>query len=796
MWTIKLPIRRMVEFLLRSGSIDARAGGGFDRAQEGSRIHRRLQKEGGADYRAEVPLAMEISCGDFCYTLEGRADGVLTDHANGGRTVIDEIKTTHQPIEFVTENGNPAHWAQACCYGYILCAQESLPGVTVRLTYVQADTGELRRFYRDYTREMLETETMTLLRRYERWARLDAEWHDRRNESLHALTFPFGAYRAGQREMAAAVYRTIAAGERLFCCAPTGIGKTMSTVFPALKAMGGGMGDQLFYLTAKTMTARAAEEALARLRVHCPELKLRAITLTAKDKICMLDERSCTPDACPYADGYFDRANDAVYALLTAGQPLTRETITAAAAQYRLCPYELSLDLSVWCDCVICDYNYLLDPVVHLQRFFDGRGDYIFLLDEAHNAVDRCRDMYSAALRKSDFLAFKKALPKTERSLRRAAGCVNDALLELRRQCEAQGGRYRADKAFPEALRAPVQKFLAAADRWLEDHRGTRPEVEAQLLPLYFDARFFMKIAEDFDDTYITLQFCAGSELTVKLFCLDPSGPVRAALEKGRAAVLFSATLLPMDYYRDVLGGRAHTHSFALNSPFDPAHLGLFVAHTVSTRYADRNASVHPICALLRAMVDARAGHYIAYFPSYAYMEAVFTEFTAQYPDIATVRQERGMDDAARAAFLDRFVCGGETLLGFCVLGGIYAEGIDLTGDRLIGTAIVGVGLPQVGAEPDALRDYYNAQNGAGFDFAYRFPGMNKVLQAAGRVIRTETDRGVVLLIDDRFNTAAYRALFPPHWRGARRVTEQTLPAELAAFWAQTKGLTNPENVV
>lgn len=780
MKSITLSVRRLTEFLLVRGSIDARAGRGFDRALEGSRIHRKLQKEGGEAYRAEVPLSAEIECGEFCYTLQGRADGILTQE-NG--ITIDEIKTTQRPIERLAEDSYPSHWAQACCYGYMLCTQDALPGVTVRLTYVQADSGEIRRFFRDYTAAQLTDFVFDLLRRYESWARLECDGRAVRTAALQALQFPFPAYRDGQRRMAAAVYRTIAAGERLFCCAPTGIGKTMSALFPALKAMGMGMGEKLFYLTAKTIAARSAENALAQLQSQQSAPFLRCLTLTAKDKICMLPERICTPEACPYADGYFDRARDAVYALLTRGGSLDSTALRAAADEFRVCPYELSLDLSLWCDVIVCDYNYLLDPVVHLQRFFESRGDYIFLLDEAHNGVDRCRDMFSAVIRKTDFLALRKALPKSHRALRTAAGAMNQTLRALRDDC-AEAGNVQALHAFPDGLRAPLQKFLHAADDWLDVHRGDCPALEQQLLPLYFDVRFFARIAEQFDDTYAVLLTRVGSDLTVKLLCLDPSAQVAAALRKGRAAILFSATLSPLDYYRTVLGGPDGAHTLGLDSPFDPRNLGLYIASTVSTRYADRADSVPAIVRLLHTMIHSRTGHYIAYFPSYAYLDMVWTQFCLSHPDDPAVRQERGMDDAARAAFLQQFCDAPDApLLGFCVLGGSYAEGIDLTGDRLIGTAIVGVGLPQVGPEPDLLRDYYNAQNGAGFDYAYRFPGMNKVLQAAGRVIRTERDRGVVLLIDDRFASPSYRALFPAHWAHARCTTPERLPQQLADFW-------------
>lgn len=784
MWEITLPIRRLVEFIMRSGSIDARLGGGFDRAQEGSRIHRRLQKEGGAAYQAEVPLTITAECGGFCYTVHGRADGILTEE---DRTVIDEIKTTTLPIDRVTENQNPAHWAQACCYGYILCEQAQLEQVTIRLTYVQTDSGEVRRFFRTYTRTQLTVSFFELLQKYERWARLACTEQDARNRSLQQLTFPFPRYRAGQRELAVAVYRTIASGGRLFCSAPTGIGKTISTIFPALKAMGEGMGEKIFYLTAKTVTGRAAEDALDQLHAHDPDLQLRSITLTAKDKMCKLEERLCIPEACPFAKGYFDRVNDAVYDILTHETVLDRESIQRAADKYMLCPYELSLDLSLWCDCIICDYNYLMDPVVHLQRFFESRSDYIFLLDEAHNAIDRCRDMFSATLRKSDVLALRKQIPKNHRSLRGAVTKLNNALLDLRTECEESGAHRMIRKQFPESLHTPLHLFITAAGNWLEEYRGMYPELEKQLLTVFFDVRFFARIAEQFDDTYAVLMMHRRSELVIRLLCLDPAPQVHDALCKGRSAVFFSATLSPLDYYREVLGGGEDSRTLGLGSPFPPENLGLYIADGVSTRYTDRAESEELIVELLVTMTSAKKGHYIAYFPSYTYMEQILDRFTALYPEIPVLRQERNMTEEERSAFLRRFDSDdGAPLLGFCVLGGLYAEGVDLTGDRLIGTAIIGVGLPQLGPEPNLLKEYYNEKDGNGFDYAYRFPGMNKVLQAAGRVIRTEQDRGVVLLIDDRFSAPAYRGLFPAHWQHGKSVTLQSLPGELAAFWKET----------
>lgn len=775
--TIALPIRYLAEFLLRGGSIDSRFSG-LDRGAEGSRLHRRLQKQGGKNYEAEVPLAAEETCGEFCYQLSGRADGIITEESG---VTVDEIKTTPQPLEAIEENQNPAHWAQGCLYAHILCGQRGLAGASVRLTYCNTETLEVKRFAKSYTAAALAEYVQGLLRGYEKWARLTLEWKRQRTASLQTLAFPFGEYRGGQRRLAVACYQTFKQGGRLFCCAPTGIGKTMSTLFPALKAMGEGYGERIFYLTAKTIARTAAEQALQALNMPQP-LALRSLTLTAKDKICFLEERACLPESCPYANGYYDRINDAVYEILQTSTVLNREELEALARRYSLCPYELSLDLALWSDCVVCDYNYLFDPVVHLQRFFEGKGgDYLFLIDEAHNLAERGREMYSAQLKKAPFFEFKKQLPKQHKRLHKALTAVNSAFIALRRLCEEAGQPVLRQAGLPQELQKPLEKFTEAAEIFLEEYRNS--EWQEELLALYFDVLFYARIAEGYSPAYTTLIYKWGGDVAVRLFCLDPSAFLNESLAKGRAAVLFSATLRPLPYYRSLLGNE-QAKLLSLGSPFSQGNMGLFVADGISTKYQSREGSLGQVAEMLAAMVAGRAGNYIAYFPSYAYLRQVLEKFEENFPRVATLVQKTGMGEQEREAFLAAFSeQSGKTLLGFCVLGGLFAEGVDLAGNRLIGTAVVGVGLPQIGPEQDSLRDYFDGQSKDGFEYAYQFPGMNKVLQAAGRVIRTEADRGVVLLIDSRFTTARYQALFPPHWGHWQRATAQSLPGQLAAFW-------------
>ena len=823
---IRLSVRELVEFLLRTGSIDSRFTG-FDRANEGARIHRRLQKAEGEGYAAEVFLTAERTMEGIGFTIEGRADGIFTDE--DGTVVIDEIKTTAAPTDAITEDMNPCHWAQGMVYGAICAEQRELETLDVRLTYYQIDTDEIIRYTRHFSAAELDAFLNDLLRQYLPWARRQLDWVEARNRSLGALQFPFPAYRPGQRALAGEVYRACAAGKaeqkggtRLFCQAPTGIGKTMSALFPALKAMGEGTGEKIFYLTARNTTQAAAEDALARLRAADPALSLRSVTLTAKEKACLCKDAegrpACLPEACPYANGYYERLKDALANLLDSAVPYDRAALTETARRHRVCPFELGLDLSEWCDVVIGDYNYLFDPVVHLKRFFDAAGDWLFLIDEAHNLPDRARAMYSAQFAKSSLTEAKRALGKGKSSLKTALTKADKVFLAARKACAQAAPRTGAEPAgeteptqvsllpaeaapdfalpqplyardgtvFLQQLPAALPAALRAVHTPLQDWLEQNPEdpAHAQLLELYFALQDIARAADRYDSHFVTQLTARGSELELHLLCLDPAPFVDASLAAGRSAALFSATLTPPAFYRSVLGC-ANARAVALPSPFPPENLGLFCLPGISTRYRQREASVPAVADALAALAKGKTGNYLAFFPSYAYLQQVYEAFAARWPDIPTLVQQRSLDDAGRAEFLAQFVPHpAKTLLGFAVMGGIFGEGVDLVGDRLIGCAIVGVGLPQVNPRQEMLRRYYEEQSGCGFDYAYRYPGMNKVLQAAGRVVRTPQDKGVVLLLDDRFAQPDTARLFPPHWQHIRYLPgTAALETALKGFW-------------
>ncbi|MBC1910866.1 ATP-dependent DNA helicase [Listeria innocua] len=776
MKNVQISVRRLVEFVLKSGSIDSRMTSS-DRALEGTKIHQLLQKEAGEEYEAEVPLKLVRVIDDISFTLEGRADGVI----NG--EMIDEIKTTEVEMDEITEDFRPLHWAQLICYGFMLAEKSDLAEVTLQLTYYQVADKEVKQFTRVMSRKEMSTFVDDLLSKYAIWAKMSAAWEMKRNKSIQELTFPYDGYRRGQRELAIAVYRTVMDDEKLFCEAPTGIGKTMSTLFPSVKAMGEGKADKLFYFTAKTITRQVAEDALDEMRRK--GLAARSVTITAKDKICFLDERKCDPEHCQFARGYYDRLNEALFDMLQTEETITRSVVEAFARKYTLCPFELSLDVALFCDVIVCDYNYLFDPVVYLKRFFaDGPGRYTFLVDEVHNLVDRARSMFSATLSKSIIMQVKRELDKkTDKKLLNSVTAMNKIMIALNKQLAEENKTIYVKKEALADWNEAVLKFSYVAKDWLP--KNTEAKAQADVLELYFESLRYLKIAELYDKRYVTQITRNRSDVLIKQLCLDPAFLLSEKLKLGASSVLFSATLRPIDYYTNLLGGNNDTSRLTFASPFKQNNMHLMVADYISTKYQRRENSLESVIDALYAMLSGKKGNYLFFFPSFQYLETAFELFSEKYPEVRAQKQQSFMNETEREEFLAAFESGREeTFVGFCVLGGVFSEGVDLRGERLIGTAIVGVGLAQMNVESDLIKDYYNETIGRGFDYAYQIPGMNKVLQAVGRVIRGEKDQGVVLLIEERFATERYKALFPAHWNHARTVKNTLqIEREVNEFW-------------
>lgn len=772
---IKLSIRNLVEFILRSGDIDS----GFvtmSRALEGSKAHRKLQKSYDDNYQREVQLKKTIELEKYNLIIEGRADGILT--LDDG-VIIDEIKSTTAPLDIIDENYNPAHWAQAMCYGYIYGEENNLSDLSIQLTYIHLDTEEVKKIRKDFSIEELKEFFFDLIEKYCIWADFSNSWISARDDSIKKLEFPFAHYRKGQREMAAAVYRSIRDENILFVQAPTGIGKTVSAVFPAVKAMGEGKTSKVFYLTGKTTTQKIAEETLQIMRDK--GLKFISVTITAKDKICFMDERNCTPKHCKYAKGHYDRVNVALMDMLKNETYIDRDKIRAYAEKHMVCPFEYSLDLALWADCIICDYNYLFDPNASLKRFFaDSKTDFVFLIDEAHNLADRGREMFSAELQKKDFLVLKRLMKGVSKELYDSCNNINKYFIDLRKKL-GDSNNYSDDEEEKDLYHL-LMSFTSKAEKFLSMRIDQNPE--QNLLDAYFNVLNFLKISELYDDHYTTYIEKHGSNVKVKLFCLDPSLLLSQVLKKGKMGVFFSATLLPKDYFLEILGGDEESKFLCLSSPFDVNNRCLLVADNVQTRYSKRESSYEQIAEYINCTLMQKSGNYIVYFPSYKYMNEVYNRFAEKFPDYSINIQSPGMTESEKTEFIDFFEPNpiGHNI-GFCVLGGVYSEGIDLTDDRLIGVIVVGVGLPQICFERDIIREYYDKKNGKGFQYSYMYPGMNKVMQAAGRLIRSETDRGVILLLDERFSRRDYQRLFPKEWFPHKKVHEGILSKVLSDFW-------------
>lgn len=775
---INVSVRNLVEFVMRSGDIDGRFAGS-SRGLEGTRAHRKIQNDAGSGYTPEQAIKYRFEYKGFSFTVEGRMDGVIKDES--GQIVIDEIKTVACSLKDIDENYNPLHLAQLKCYAYMYCAVNGLGSINGRLTYCRIGTDEIKYIESTYSVEGLRAFFFNLIDRYYIWAKFSYDWIAERDCSIKAMPFPFAAYRRGQREMAVAIYRTIAEGKKLFLQAPTGIGKTISALFPAVKAEAEGLTSKIFYLTAKSTMRRAAEDAFLSMRGK--GLKIKTITITAKEKICSNEELSCSPGACIYARGHFDRVNDAIMDIVTNEDSFTADVIARYAKKHRVCPFEYSLDIALLCDCIICDYNYAFDPRVYLKRFFlDAGGDYTFLVDEAHNLVDRSRDMFSAELYKKPILGLRRYMKAKSPEIYKTLNKLNAYMLGLKKRCG--GSNFYLLEEEPSDIYPFLRDFIGECDEWFK--RGYDSDTQKNVLDAYFDAIAFLRIADCYDENYAAYLEKDGGDIKLKLFCIDPANLLQDACRRSRASVFFSATLTPLGYFREILGGCGDDYMVSIPSPYDSSNLCLLIADDISTRYRDRDSSLEDVAKLIHEVISCRRANYLAFFPSYKYMRDVEDIFVGRYPDCPVAAQTSGMGEGERDDFLRRFSPGADTgLLGFAVLGGVFSEGIDLKGERLSGAIIVGVGLPQVSAERDLIMKYFRLKNNSGYEYAYMYPGMSKVLQAAGRVIRSETDIGAVLLIDERFSYPSYRRMLPKSWRVRRVKNAENVGDILRSFWAK-----------
>ena len=774
---VRISVRNLVEFILRNGDLVSGSGTSDKEAMlKGSRLHRKIQKQMGSHYQPEVSLKKDTEYADLILRVEGRADGIFLQDE---QFCIDEIKGVYKKLELM-EEPVLVHRAQALCYAWIYLDAHDLEKIDIQMTYAHLDTEVIKRFRETLTRAELKQWYEELTDSYHKWLAYQIEWRKKRNESMENLEFP-SAYRKGQREMVSGIYHAISKKEQIFIQAPTGVGKTMSAVFPAVRAIGQGMAETVFYLTARTITRTVAQDAFEILRDR--GLLFKVITITAKEKLCFCDKPECDPEKCPYAKGHYDRINDAVYELWTTEQSFDRETLLRHAQKWQVCPFEMSLDLAIWMDGVICDYNYVFDPNVCLKRFFGENvsGNYLFLIDEAHNLVDRGREMYSASICLNDVIETRKFVKPYSQKLWKKLGKVKKQMEELRQNC----GEWKVQEN-AGVLPISLLSVQGELDQLLEE--PTAQEVVDGILDFYFEVRDFLNISELVDDNYVVYTaFDENGRFYMKLFCVNPAENLQKCLDKGNSTVFFSATLLPLQYYRKMLSTRSENFGMYVESPFEQKKRCLMICRDVSSKYTRRGYEEYrKIAEYIARMSWQKKGNYMVFFPSYRLMEDVYQvyqdEFSVSW--VRCISQHASMTELEREEFLEEFTEETEeTLVGFCVMGGIFSEGIDLIGDRLIGAAVVGTGLPQVNCEREILKGYYDEKGEQGFDYAYRYPGMNKVLQAAGRVIRTKEDTGAILLMDERFLNRDYRNLFPREWNDACTCTLGNVEKHLQAFW-------------
>lgn len=783
--TFRLSVRQLVEFIFRSGDLSVKKGGRKDKTMlAGTRIHQKIQKRQGAGYRAEVPFVLTVSvkvndAGEgYSIVIEGRADGIYEED---GKPAVDEIKGVFKPLDKLTEP-EPVHLAQALCYAYMDGIEDN-KGRVIRMTYVNLDTEEEKYFYEEHSWQEIKEWFDALIEKYRKWC--DYEWNHRRarDASIKEITFPF-EYRAGQKTLAGTAYRFLTEEKNLYIQASTGIGKTISTMYPAFKAMGEGNADKIFYLTAKTITATVARETMGILAGS--GLDASYVNLTAKEKLCPLEEMECDSEKCPYAKGHFDRINDAVFDMIVHEKVMNRDVILDYANKHMVCPFELSLDASYWVDLIIGDYNYAFDPNVRLARFFADGVDCpcFFLIDEAHNLVDRARKMISADLSKKAFSSAAKLAGEISKKLKSAISSCSRALAELKKNSEFDSSTGLCRYSGPAALSKVFDKLENLMEEFARFYENNPTYYEKEMSEFFFMCRSFVGLRDSIETGYIFYgRVSSEGDFYLTLSNADPSEYLKTCLSQGRGSVLFSATLLPIDYYRSLLTGEMSENAIYARSPFDENKRLLAIATDVTSRYAARGRDQYlRVLEYIEKTVNAKPGHYMVYFPSYAYMQSVY-DLAGDLKDLVLM-QSQSMDEAKREEYIKSFSEDtGRTMIGFCVLGGMFSEGIDLTGDKLIGVIIIGTGLPGISPERNLIRDYFSEHGQNGFSYAYLYPGIGRVLQAAGRLIRTENDEGVIILLDDRFSKYEYRKLFPVEWKNAEYTTVDKIEERLESFW-------------
>lgn len=772
---VSLSVKDLAAFLCRKGDLPY-SFGGLSPEGGGSSPHQMLQRDRGPGWESEVPVSTLYEGERILLELSGRIDCLLVREEG---VLLEEIKTTRRNLkEFMAVN-HDLHWAQAKLYAALYAMEHGLDSINVRLAYLQMEPKKLLFFPQVFSLQSLKAFLFRLCSRFCAWMDRMEEWGRTRDTSILTADFPYPSFRAGQVEMIQTVYEAVKNRGQAMIQAPTGIGKTIAVLYPALQALAEGSVKKIFYLTARTTGRVIAEAALDKLRAS--GFRIKSISLTAKEKLCFNPQGCCSPDDCPYARGYYDRMEEARLSLFSL-DAFTMEIVLALAEKHRLCPFEMSLDLALWMDCIICDVNYAFDPRITLKRFFARQGGgYVFLVDEAHNLVDRARQMFSAGISRRFLLELRRLIGGVDSDIALSIDTLLGKLEDYKEDLvEAELTPWAPSP--PDDIFGPVKKLNILLDGWLSTHPPSF--LHRRIAEYFFETNWFLRVWDSYDENYAACFGGDDQDFSLDLYCTDPSTRLAAALEKADSAVFFSATLTPLDYYCQILGCRESVDTCLLPSPFPRENLCLLICRTVSTFFRSREKTREKLAATIASFTGAKKGNYLVFFPSFRYMEMVHPLYRMMHPSHQIVVQSRRMSEEDRMNFLGRFSSENrDTLVGFVVMGGIFGEGIDLRGDRLSGAVVVGVGLPQISVWREVIHAHFTDRDEPGFQFAYLYPGMTRVFQAVGRVIRSEQERGAVLLIDPRYGLEQYTCLFPEEWKVCQIDDTSQLSKELGVFW-------------
>ena len=778
---IKLSVHQLVDFLLRTGDIDSRVFNN-NTMLAGTKIHASYQSKQNNMYLSEVQLSYDFYIQKYHIKLFGRADGIIIK--NDKSVIIDEIKSTILDLETCYEKQGNWHLGQAICYAFMYAKTNNLNNIGVNLTYIsQNDESTMKKSF-SFTEEYLTSYMNDLLKKYLMFYNIIEVKREKRNESSNILEFPFEKFRMGQRELSKYCYHVAKDGGILFAEAPTGIGKTISTIFPFIKSFKDNENEKIFYLTAKTSGREAAYKACELLKAKGQNLS--EVIITAKDKICLNPGTSCNPSDCPFAVGYYDKIKDILIEMILNETSFDYDTILKYAFKYNVCPFELQLDLSLYSDVVICDYNYLFDPIGYLKRYFDGEcNDVLVLVDEAHNLVPRAKSMYSCEITYSLFKKVKKQISKIDDAKIKSAFKSTNKYLKYYLDLYKEDDSNIIIPYIEDSIMNSLSRLTLQMNRVQKEYSSY---VTEEFKDCSMEIYRFIRLYEFYNESFkLFLNFENEKNFTLNLLCLDASSFVRQSLSQVKGSALFSATLSPFEYYVEELGGDVNKDiTLVLDSPFNKDNVLLMIDNGVSTLYKNRNASYSYIVEDIKNFVKSRLGNYFVFFPSYEYMENVYNLLSG---DFEVIKQDRNMDDKQKSEFLSHFESNpNKTTIGFVVLGGSFGEAIDLIDDRLIGVVIVGVGLPQINFKSDLVKEYFMKKGMNGFDYAYVNRGINNVMQAMGRLIRSENDKGAILLIDQRYTNYNYRKIFRGNFKNYHIIySSEEIGKMCESFWRRHK---------